>query len=110
MGGKGSKSTKLIPGVHQGVLCNSLQGHTDTVTSCCYSPDGKYLATCSADKKVILWDAKKMVNLRQFTDHGHRKEVTAVCFSPDSTKLLSCGKDSKLCLWDVEVGCTHIFK
>ena len=104
MGGKGSKSTKLIPGVHQGVLCNSLQGHTDTVTSCCYSPDGKYLATCSADKKVILWDAKKMVNLRQFTDHGHRKEVTAVCFSPDSTKLLSCGKDSKLCLWDVKSG------
>lgn len=104
MGGKGSKKAKIVRGVHQGVVHRTLEGHTAAITCCCFSQDGKYLATCSADTKVILWDTKKMSMHRQLVDHGHRKEVTAVCFSPDSSKLLSCGKDSKLCLWDVKSG------
>lgn len=102
MGGKSSKS-RLIPGVHQGTLQNTLEGHPDAVTCCCYSSDGKYFAT-SSGTNVCVWNAKKMTRLREMTDHGHKKEVTAVCFSPDSTRILSCGKDSKICLWDIKTG------
>lgn len=105
MGGKSSKGKpRLIEGVHQGVLHTTLEDHTDIVLYCCYSPDGKYLATCSADTTVVVWDARKMTRLRRLKDHGHRKEATAVCFSPNSSLLLSCGRDSKICLWDVKTG------
>ena len=33
----------------------TLEGHSDTVWSVCYSPDGTRLATGSGDKTVKVW-------------------------------------------------------
>ena len=103
MGGKGSKSVKKSPGEpHRGVLSKTLIGHKDTVMNICFSPDGRYLASCSADKTIIIWDMRSMKPIHHIS--AHRAEVNAVCFSPDSANLLSCGRDSKASLWDVKNG------
>ena len=36
---------------------NLLTGHTDSVDSIAFSPDGKMFATGSDDNTVLLWDA-----------------------------------------------------
>ena len=34
----------------------TLKGHTDKVTGVAFSPDGTKLATCGADKRIIIYD------------------------------------------------------
>jgi len=67
-------------------------GHRGNPTSLQYSPDGKYLASCDANRDVFVWDvsAKKLVcNEWQF----HSARVNSVAWSPDSDHLASGGID-----------------
>ena len=98
MGGKESKRSAGQP--LKGVLVKTLMGHKDTVTGCSFSPDGKYLVSCSADKGVMIWDMKNFKCLKKFD--AHKSEVNAVSFSPDSSMLLSCSKGGKVSLWNVK--------
>ena len=77
----------------------TLQGHTDSVTSVSFSPDGTTLASGSADDTVKLWDVATKQNIAHF--EGHTDGVTSVSFSPDGTTLASGSADDTVKLWDV---------
>ena len=50
----------------------TLTGHSDSVTSVCFSPDGKRIASSSLDMTVRIWDAEKGNELLTFRSHdGH---------------------------------------
>jgi WD40 repeat protein/serine/threonine protein kinase len=87
-------------------LCHSdlltLNGHTDLVLSVAYSPDGKRLASSSADKTVKVWDAQTGQQL--FTIKGHRSWVNSVSFSPDGKRLASASADNTVKVWDAQTG------
>ena len=53
-----------------------LCGHQDRVWGVAFSPDGKRLATASADQTVKLWDAATAREL--LTLRGHQEDVTSV--------------------------------
>ncbi|MCE9619674.1 MAG: protein kinase [Planctomycetes bacterium] len=77
-------------------------GHGDHVRCLAISPDGRTLASASADKSIRLWD---MANGKQLADlEGHASVVNSVAFSPDGRTLASASDDKTVRLWEVAGG------
>ena len=66
-----------------------------------FSPDGKILASGSADKTIKLSDATTGRELRILI--GHSSNVSSVAFSPDGKTIVSRGWNETI-MWDVETG------
>jgi WD40 repeat protein len=79
-----------------------LKGHTDTVGSMAFSPDGKRLVSASSDRTARIWN----LETRQ-TEHilkGHEHRVVGVAFSPDGKRLVTASYDRTARVWLVESG------
>ncbi|WP_405995056.1 helix-turn-helix domain-containing protein [Streptomyces sp. NBC_00986] len=63
----------------------TLKGHTDTVWSVAFSPDGHLLATGSDDGTTRLWDAA--TGKPRAVLHGNGAQVYSLAFSPDGQTL-----------------------
>ncbi len=79
-----------------------LRGHTDTVWSVTFSPDGQTLASGSSDDTIRLWDVA--TGAERHTIMGPRGDVRSVAFSPDGQTLASRSSDDTIRLWDVATG------
>lgn len=94
MGGKHSKGT-VTKTSFKGALAGTLSAHRDSVLCCVFSPDGKLIATSSADRTVMVWEVSTFKRkFRLANEHSHTDEITAVSFSPDSSLLISGKKIS----------------
>jgi WD40 repeat protein len=66
----------------------TLTGHTASIISVAFSPDGSTLVTGSHDSTTRIWDATNGQELLALT--GHDGWIDTVVFSPDG-KLLATG-------------------
>src|SRR5262249_54778120 len=71
----------------------------DAVQGIAFSPDGKTIASGSADNTARLWDVATGKEIRQFAG-----SVFPLAFSPDGATLLTGGTDKFVRLWDVQSG------
>jgi len=79
-----------------------LHGHQQAVNHIQFSPDGRYFASASFDKKVKLWNGFSGEFLKTLT--GHVGAVYQVAWSSDSRYLVSASKDSTAKLWEIPSG------
>ena len=69
-------------------------GHTRTVLSVVFSPDGQRLASVDGYETVKVWDAA--TGQEVLTLKGH----TSVAFSPDGQRLAAAGVDRTVTVWE----------
>jgi WD40 repeat protein len=79
-----------------------LKGHTAPVNSVIFSPDGKQLASASADRTIRLWDVASGEEMNVL--RGHDDAVNSVAFSSNGGQLVSASADQTIKLWDVNNG------
>ncbi len=75
-----------------------LRGHTAAVSQVRISPDGRWIASASADGTARIWDAATGAHLDTLV--GHMAGVSCVAWSPDSDILATGSDDKAIRLWD----------
>eukprot|EP00824_Muranothrix_gubernata_P017398 TRINITY_DN35669_c0_g1_i1.p1 TRINITY_DN35669_c0_g1~~TRINITY_DN35669_c0_g1_i1.p1 ORF type:complete len:308 (-),score=62.25 TRINITY_DN35669_c0_g1_i1:10-933(-) len=80
----------------------TFNAHQTFILKCLISPDVRYIATCSADHTINMWDAEDFT-LDQ-TLQGHQRWVWDGVFSADSAYLVTASSDHTARLWDLSTG------
>jgi WD40 repeat protein len=80
----------------------TLTGHDGPVSSCGFSPDGRFIVSGSEDRSARLWNAetgKELACVR-----AHKGSVRAALFLPDGKTIVTGAGDASLKLWDPGLG------
>jgi dipeptidyl aminopeptidase/acylaminoacyl peptidase len=78
------------------------EGHSGTVATAAFSPDGLRIVTASDDTTARIWDAatgRELVLLA-----GHSQPVTSAAFSSDGTRVVTSSYDKTARIWDATTG------
>ncbi len=78
------------------------QAHDDVVYAAKFSPDGKRVASGSADKYIRTFDVSNSQMLRRL--EGHTNYVLDLAWKGDGSTLVSAAADNTIKVWNPETG------
>lgn len=88
--------------INWGQCLQTLEGHSNWVSSIAFSHDSTLLASASYDKTIRIWRPHRGEFLQ--TLEGHSDWVTSVAFSHDSALLASASRDKTIRVWYPDTG------
>ncbi|WP_460218573.1 WD40 domain-containing protein [Psychroserpens sp. MEBiC05023] len=77
-------------------------GHSDNVSSLCYSPCGNFLLSASYDGDAKLWDLASGKLIHTLEDHTSL--LYTASFSPDGNQIITASADGTAKLWETDSG------
>jgi WD40 repeat protein len=83
-------------------LLITLRGHTGTIRSAIYSPDGQRILTASNDNTARIWSAATGQMLA--TLKGHTDIVTSALYAPNARLIVTGSGDNTAKIWDAANG------
>eukprot|EP00792_Barthelona_sp_PAP020_P010292 TRINITY_DN362_c0_g1_i1.p1 TRINITY_DN362_c0_g1~~TRINITY_DN362_c0_g1_i1.p1 ORF type:complete len:892 (+),score=252.19 TRINITY_DN362_c0_g1_i1:34-2676(+) len=95
----GSKDHSLIVYNDDFSPLHRFQDHTSDISDVSISPDGKYIATCSFDKSIFVYDSAEWDVVFQ-KNKAHLHWIFGVAFSPNMNYLVSVDRNGILKIWD----------
>ncbi len=103
-GGVPSRSGEVkLWNIETGELVRTIaDSHSDTVLGAAFSPDGKYLATCGADRMMKVFETESGRVVKSFEGHAHH--VLGVSWRADARVLATSGADRVVKVWDFQSG------
>lgn len=82
--------------IMRGKVISQILGHQQPIGSLSWR---KYLASCSKDRTIRVWDHTSKQCILIF--RGHTSDILNLNFSSDGKYLVSCGADMQIILWDI---------
>lgn len=79
-----------------------LRGHDKGISQVRISPDGRWIASASADGTAMIWDAETGAHMDTLV--GHMAGVSCVAWSPDSETIATGSDDKAIRLWNRTTG------
>ncbi|CEF65407.1 WD40 repeat and TUP1-like enhancer of split domain and WD40/YVTN repeat-like-containing domain and WD40-repeat-containing domain-containing protein [Strongyloides ratti] len=82
-----------------------LHGHSLSANNAEWSNDGRFLASCGMDGKIIIWNVKKLpekVVILNEASGGHTDNVNGISWDPIGNFLASQSNDKTLKVWSVD--------
>jgi WD40 repeat protein/serine/threonine protein kinase len=77
-----------------------LEGHTDSVLSAQFSPNGEKIVTASRDRTARIWQSVDGAHLRQLSE-GHSFLASRVAYFPGGKRMATAAVDNTLRIWDI---------
>jgi WD40 repeat protein len=78
-------------------------GHTGSVRSAAFSPDGQLIVSGPHDKTIWIWDVKTGAAVDGPLE-GHTSYVLSVAYSPDGQHIISGSHYKTIRIWDAKTG------
>ncbi|KAF7971791.1 hypothetical protein HWV62_19923 [Athelia sp. TMB] len=84
-------------------MLKTLEGHTNSVCAVAYSPNGKRIASASADETIRVRDTETGEAVGAPL-RGHTAAIRSIAYSPSGHHIVSGSEDGTVRVWDSEAG------
>jgi len=84
--------------IESGECTQTLEGHTEKVTSAIFTPNNRNIISCSKDNTVRLWEIISGGNIRTFK--GHSEPVHCLACNDTVECIISGSSDCTIHVWD----------
>lgn len=79
---------------------NSLEGHTDSILTCMFSPCGKFLASGGGDAMLRVWDMETYTLMHSLA--GHKDWILNLVWSPCGTYVATGSHNGYIIVYDAK--------